>query len=296
MKTRKVPDPDVRRTWLFLPGADPECHNAGLATPADVLVIDLEDFTPAKLRPRARQMLGGLLARCHDAERPAAVRINSLDGDGLIDLEAAVLAGADMIAYPKASAPEEMQRLDAALSECASRFEKADPPVEILPVVETALGVVNTAAIARASSRIRCALLGAEDLAADLCADRHEDDIELDYARRSFLLASRAAGIEPIDAPYTFAGADGARAAARYAARLGYRCKAVVRPEHVTPVNEAFTPTEDQIRKAERFVEEFIKARERGEDRALVDGLWVEVPTFGRAQRLLDRAARLRRR
>jgi citrate lyase subunit beta/citryl-CoA lyase len=164
---------------------------------------------------------------------------------------------------------------------------------EILPVCETALGVVEVRAIAHGSERIRGALLGAEDLAADLCAERQPDALELDHARRRFVLECRAAGIEPIDAPYTFSDAEGAVREARYARRLGYRSKSLVRPEHARPLNAALTPGPDEVRRAEAMIAAFEAARARGEDRALVEGLWVEVPTYRNAKRLVDRARRL---
>jgi citrate lyase subunit beta / citryl-CoA lyase len=148
--------------------------------------------------------------------------------------------------------------------------------------------------IASGSSRIRAALLGAEDLAADLCAERQPDAVELDHARRRFVLECRAADIEPIDAPYTFSDTEGALREARYARRLGYRCKALVRPEHAEPINVAFTPSSDELRRATAIVDAFETARARGEDRALVDGLWAEVPTYRNAKRLIERARRLK--
>ena len=107
------------------------------------------------------------------------------------------------------------------------------------------------------------------------------------------MLECRAAAIEPIDAPYTFSDVEGAVREARYARRLGYRCKALVRPEHAQPLNAALTPSDDELRRATAIVEGFEAARARGEDRALVDGLWVEVPTYRNAKRLLERARRL---
>ena len=41
----------LRRTWLFVPGADEEAHEAAARSVADVLVQELEDFTPPELRP-----------------------------------------------------------------------------------------------------------------------------------------------------------------------------------------------------------------------------------------------------
>ncbi len=142
------------------------------------------------------------------------------------------------------------------------------------------LGFVDVRAIASASQRIRCALLGSEDLANDLNAERGPDAIELDYARRRFILECRAVRVEPIDAPYTFSDVEGAVTEARYARRLGYRSKALVQPEHASLLNDALTPTENELRRARAIVEGFEGARGRGEDRALVDGLWVEVPAY----------------
>ena len=117
--------------------------------------------------------------------------------------------------------------------------------------------------------------------------------MELDHARRRFVLECRAAAIEPIDAPYTFNDTEGAVREAQYARRLGYRCKALVRSEHARPLNAALTPSDEEVRRAIAVVDGFETARARGEDRALVDGLWVEVPTYRNAQRLIERARRL---
>lgn len=219
-------------TWLFGAGADTAVHAAMAASGADVLIQDLEDFTPPARRAEARALDAALAAR----ERALGLPVGRIG---------------------------------------------------ILPVCETALGVVNLREIAAASPRIRFALLGAEDLAADLMAERSREAVELDHARRRFVLECRAAGIEPVDAPYTFSDAEGAALEARYARRLGYRCKSLVRPDHVAALRGALVPGDEERAAARRMVLAFEAARERGEERALVDGLWVEVPTYLNAKRLL---------
>lgn len=288
-----IPAPDLRRTWLFGPGADTQTHDAMQRSGADALIVDLEDFTPPARRDDARRGLASLLQRWRDAGRIAVVRINALDADGPLDLAAAMPARPDVVAYPMAVSAAQMHALHAAITHWEDAVDIAQGTTEILPVCETALGVVDVRVIAGGSPRIRAALLGAEDLAADLCAERHADAVELDHARRRFVLECRAAAIEPIDAPYTFGDIEGAVNEARYANRLGYRCKALVRPEHAQPLNAALTPSDDDLRRAAAIVEGFEAARARGEDRALVDGLWVEVPTYRNARRLIERARRL---
>lgn len=287
-------DPDLRRTWLFGPGADADAHEAMLASGADALIVDLEDFTPPPRRDEARGLLAALLPRCRKAGMLAAVRINALDADGPADLAAAMAASPEVIVYPMASSGRQMRALDAAITDWESKLGIPAGSTEIVPVCETALGVVEVRSMAAASPRVRCALLGAEDLAADLCAERSPQAVELDHARRGFVLECRAAGIEPIDAPYTFSDVDGAVHEARYARRLGYRSKAVVRPEHIRPINDAMTPGAEEVQRARVMVSAFEAARERGEERALVDGLWVEVPTYRNAKRTIERATRLR--
>jgi citrate lyase subunit beta/citryl-CoA lyase len=285
--------PDLRRTWLIGPGADADAHDAMQRSGADALIVDLEDLTPPARRDEARSGLAVLMQRWRDAGRITVVRINALDADGPTDLAAAMPARPDVVAYPMAASAAQMHALHAALTHWEGVLGIAPGRTEILPVCETALGVVDVRAIGGGSPRIRAALLGAEDLAADLCAERQPDAVELDHARRRFVLECRAAAIEPIDAPYTFSDTEGAVREARYAHRLGYRCKALVRPEHAQPLNAALTPSGDDVRRATAIVDSFEAARARGEDRALVGGLWVEVPTYRNAKRLIERARRL---
>lgn len=222
---------DLRRTWLFGPGVGDAVHAAMAACGADLLILDLEDFTPEPLRPKARQGLAGVLATWSAAGAVTCVRINALDSaDGTQDLAAAMAAGAQVIALPMADDPAQMQALDRALVEHERAWQRPVGTTEILPVCETARGVVRVRELAAASARVRAALLGTEDLAADLGAERGPDGVELEHARRRFLLDCRAAAIEPVDAPYTYGDADGAAREAAHARRLGYRAKALVRP------------------------------------------------------------------
>jgi len=275
------------RTWLFGPGADSAVHEAMFASGADVLIQDLEDFTPPSRRHEARGLAAALFTQWRTTGASVCARINSLHDDGPLDLLHVVPAKPDFIAYPKAATASDMRELDRAIAAAENQAGLALGSIGILPVCETALGVVNVREIAAASARIRYALLGAEDLAADLMAERSRGAIELDHARRRFVLECRAAGIEPIDAPYTFTDAEGAAQEARYARRLGYRAKGIVRADHAAAIRAALMPSETEKAQARRMVEAFETARARGDDRALVDGLWVEVPTYLNAKRLL---------
>ena len=99
------------RTWLFGPGADSPAHEAMSASRADVLIQDLEDFTPPPRRDEARSMTAALFARWRAVGARVCVRINSLHEDGPLDISRVVPAKPDFIAYPKAATASEMREL-----------------------------------------------------------------------------------------------------------------------------------------------------------------------------------------
>lgn len=290
--TRLVPrrlerSPESRRAWLFGAGTDAAFHHAMARCGADVLIHDLEASTPPEHRAEARALAPDLYRQWREAGVLVCARINSLESVGHIDLQSVMRARPDIVACPKAGSAHQIRALDVAITTHEAALGMERGATEILPVCETALGVVNVREMAGASARVRCALLGSEDLAADLGADRTRGALELSYARGRFLLECRAAGIEPVDAPYCYADIPGAVEEARQARRLGYRTKSLARAEHVQPVREALVPTELEIAQARKVVAEFEAARERGEDRVIVDGLLIEVPTYLNARRLV---------
>jgi citrate lyase subunit beta/citryl-CoA lyase len=267
-----------RRTWLFVPGADEAAHAAAVRSGADVLIQELEDFTPPPLRPQARRLAGALYDRWRKAGALAAVRVNPLETCGREDL-AAVLAGRpDIVLMSKVDSPEQVRALAAAA-----------PGVELVPNVETARGLMNTFDIARADTRISALLVASEDMVADLGTSRSRGGEELAYVRQRFLLECRAAGVEAIDAPYTFSDAKGAVADARWARAMGYRMKSLVDPSHAKALNRVFTP---DLARARRIVAAFEKARAVGKERARVAGALIEVPIYAAAKRLLESAGR----
>jgi citrate lyase subunit beta / citryl-CoA lyase len=268
----------MRRTWLFVPGADEAAQAAAARSGADVLVQELEDFTPPQLRPKARGLAASLYDRWRKSGALAAVRVNPLETCGRDDLGAVLAGHPDVVLMSKVESAEQVRALaDAA------------PGVDLVPNVETARGLLAIQDIARASPRVVALLVASEDMVADLGTSRSRGGDELAYVRQRFLVECRAAGVEAIDAPYTFSDVKGAVADARWARRMGYRMKSLVDPAHAKPLNKVFTP---DVARAARIVAAFEKARAQGKERASLDGALIEVPIYAAAQRLLASAAR----
>ena len=278
-----------RRTWLFVAGADPSAHAAAARSGADVLIHELEDFTPPGLRPRARKLAPALYEQWRSTGAIVAVRINPFETEGRDDLDAVMAGRPQAVLMSKVAAPRQVKALEAAVAKLEKKHRIPAGSTELVPNVETAAGLMRTYDIAKASPRVKALLVASEDMVADLGTERSRDGIELAYVRSRFLVECRAAGVEAIDCPYTFSDLRGARADAMQAKRLGYRAKSLVSPSHARALNRVFSPQKKEIEHARKVVREFEKARAAGKERALVDGALIEVPIYAAAKRLLDR-------
>ena len=214
--------------------------------------------------------------RWRQAGALAAARINPLETCGNEDLIGVLAGRPDLILMSKVATPQQVVALEKATGGA----------MELVPNVETAAGLVNAFAIARASPRVSAMLVASEDMVADLGTARSRRGEELAYVRARFLVECRAAGVEAIDCPYTFSDVRGAAADARTARRLGYWMKSLVDPSHARAINRVFTP---DLAKARKIVAAFEKARARGKDRAKVDGALIEVPIYAAAKRQLEK-------
>lgn len=282
------------RSWLFLEGANETVLQRAAQSGADVLIQELEDFTPPSLRPKARSLAPDLYAAWRAAGAVVAVRVNPLEQDGMDDLAAVMRGRPDIVALPKVAEPHHVIRLDAEVSRFERDYGTPEGFTALLPNIELARALVQTAAIAAVSRRTVGCLLASEDLAADLGAERGRDGAELAYCRQRFIVECRAADVVAVDCPYTFSDAEGVERETRWARRLGYVAKSLVDPAHAAIVNGVLTPGEDELRRARAIVSAFEAARAHGGGRVEVDGALVEMPAYSNAKRLVARAEALR--
>lgn len=270
----------MRRSWLFVPGADKHAHQAAARSGADVIIQDLEDFTPPELRPTARLLSIHLFDEWRKAGAITALRVNPLETCGHEDIAAVLKGRPDIVLMSKVVSPGQVRALEQATG----------GTVELVPNVETAAGLLNAFQIGTASKRVTAMLVASEDMVADLGTSRSRTGEELAYVRQRFLVDCRAAGVEAIDCPYTFSDVKGAVADARWAKKMGYRCKSLVTPDHAAALNAIFSISRSEIAKAEKLVRAFENARKEGKGRVKVDGKLVEVPMYAAAKRLLESA------
>jgi citrate lyase subunit beta/citryl-CoA lyase len=282
------------RSWLFVEGANEDALQRAAVSGADVLIQELEDFTPPALRPAARALAPELYRSWRAAGAVVAVRINPLEQDGMDDLAAVMHGRPDIVALPKVAEPHHVLQLDEAVTLFERDYGIPQGSTALLPNIEFARGLVQTGAIAKASPRTRACLLASEDLAADLGAERGRDGLELAYCRQRFIVECVAAGVVAVDCPYTWSDGEGVERDARWARRLGYAAKSLVEPAHAAIINAVLAPGEGEIRQARDIVAAFEAARAAGEARVEVNGSLIELPSYATAQRLLARSEAMR--
>ncbi len=289
MDTPPLRPPALRRSWLFVGGVDEAALSSAATSGADVIIQEFEDFTPPDLRPQARRLCPDLISSWKQAGAVAAVRVNPLEGDGRDDLAVVMKAAPHIILLPKVTGPDHIIELDQVISAHELEYDLIAGSTEIVPNVESALGLRNAFDICQSSTRVTGCLVASEDMAADLGAERTVSGEELQYTRVRFLVECTAAGIPAIDYPYTWTDEGGLIDETKMARQLGFKAKSAVRNEHARIINGLLTPSGEEAAKARRIVDAFEAAQNLGEGRVVVDGSMIEMPIYANAVRLLKR-------
>jgi len=277
-----------RRSYLFMPGNNPAMLAASQHLGADAVIFDLEDAVAQAEKDAARALVRHALVFLHKRSAEIVVRINALDTPHWkADIHAAVMGGADGVLAPKCAAREDILTVAACLEATETAYGRSEE-TRLLALVESSLGIENAFGIASAHPRLMGMLLGAEDLTAELGARRTPEGREIFYARSRILMACKAAGIPAIDTPFPFVSdLDGLAKDAAFAAQMGFDAKALISPQHVHMVNEAFTPAPDQVHWALRVIAVALRAKLEGKGAVALDGMMIDLPVIKRAEHIL---------
>ncbi len=283
----------LRRSRLYLPGNEPKFMlNAGLHGP-DGVILDLEDSVHRDAKAAARLLVRNAL-RCVDfgpAER--MVRINQLPL-GLEDLDAIVPELPNLVLIPKVE--EAAQVVEVADRIAAIRMSAALPshderPVWLMPILESALGIENAFAIARASGMVAALTIGLEDYTADMGVAKTKQGAETLWARERLANAARAAGVQAIDSVYgDVADVEGLLEWARASHAMGFIGMGCVHPRQIRVIHAGFAPTAAELERALKIVAAFEAAEARGLGVVSLGSKMIDPPVVLRARRLVERA------
>jgi citrate lyase subunit beta/citryl-CoA lyase len=272
------------RSLLIAPAVRPDLVAKLPRSGPDAVIIDLEDGVPAAQKEEARVLAGAgveVVARL-DAELPIFVRVNPR-WSGYLEPDIAALASQITgVVVPKASTPDDVAPVRAALDRRGLHGRL------VIAGIETARGVDAAREICTSADAV---YFGAEDFVADMGGRRTPSNQEVLYARSRVALAARLAGIEAIDqAVLAVSDLERVRVEGAEAQALGYGGKMCIHPAQVSVVNDAFTPTVAEVERSRRLIAAFEAAQTRGQGVTLFEGLMVDEPVARFAAALLRRA------
>jgi citrate lyase subunit beta/citryl-CoA lyase len=285
------------RSLLFVPADGGSKLDKAMASGADGVIVDLEDSIAPEHKGLARQAaLDFLKSAGGSKDRPRLlVRINGLDtGMTDADLDAIVAGRPDAVLFPKAEGGATVVHLDAKLTAREAIAGLPEGSIKILAqTVESAAGLFTAGTYKNCSARLIGMTWGPEDLSAELGAqaNREADGTLTEpyrIARAMCLFGAAAAKVPAIETIHVdFRNADVLRRDTELARRDGFIGRLAIHPAQVPVINAVFTPTPEQIEKAEAIVAAF--AAKPGAGTVGIDGKMYDRPHLARAQALLAR-------
>ncbi len=286
-----------RRSRLYLPGNEPKYMlNAGLHHP-DAVILDIEDSVAPTEKDAALMLVRNALLTLDFGPSERMVRINQFPR-GLDELEHLVPHNLHLVLIPKCESPDQVRETADRIRDIWSRKGTGTPltgetesPVFLMPIVESALGVIRAYEIASASPGVVALTIGLEDYTADLGTQRTVKGRESFWARSQVVNAARAAGVQAIDTVFSdVADVDGLRASVREAKGLGFEGKGCIHPRQIQVVHETFAPTEAEIARATRIARAYAEAQDKGLGVVALGSKMIDPPVVKRALKTVDAA------
>ncbi len=276
------------RSVLYIPGNNRRFHEKAGTLDIDTAILDLEDSVPPEeketARPLVREAARALAAKGVDVY----VRINPPTSElGLDDVRLVATTDIRGFVVPKVRGVEEVNLVEKALRSIEGK-QKKSRRFEILPLIETAAGVVRSSDIALAGPRVVGLIFGAFDYTFDMGTSWSKEGIESNFARQKIPVDARAAGISAIDTVYPDPNdEEGLLNDVKLGKRLGYTGKTIIHPKQIAAVNATFSPTEVELEWARKVIDSYEPALQKGRGAILLDGSLVDMVHYKRAKDIL---------
>jgi citrate lyase beta subunit len=291
----------LRRSILSVPGSEQgKLAKAAGLTP-DVVMLDLEDAVAPQRKDEARGLVVTALAELEWSAATVAVRINPVGSRWCLDDVSALLDGAgprlDLLVVPKAESASQVHFLDHLLAALERRSARA-LPVGLDLQIETVRGVDRVEDLAGSAARVEALVFGPGDYAATIgvsqmtigAIDRSYPGDQWHYVLSRLVVAAKSRGLAAIDGPYAaIRDLDGLREAALRARLVGCDGKWALHPDQIPVVNEAFSPSADEIARARSIVDALAGADAQGHGVLAHDGEMVDEATRKTAEDVLAR-------
>ncbi|MEO2265546.1 MAG: CoA ester lyase [Nitrosopumilus sp.] len=276
------------RSLIFVPGNNPRFLEKAKKIQADIVCFDLEDSVPDNEKTNARKLIKSALKSRKLYTSSIFVRTNSpTSGKIPSDLQEVIQKGIDGIVIPKVNNIVELKKIEKILS----KLEKAKnlKPLQIIPSIESAEGVVNTYSIASFGKRISAVVFGVFDLLNDLGVEYTKESEGAKYSRTKIPVDGHAAGVAVIDAIWQdLKDVKGLEKDCKIGKSLGYTGKSIIHPDQISIVHKLFHPNKNEILWAEKVCKIYLKSTKNGTGATTVDGKMIDEVHFKQAKALLE--------
>ena len=276
------------RSLIFVPGNNPRFLEKAKKIQADIVCFDLEDSVPDDEKTSARKLIKNALKSRSEYSSSIFVRTNSpLSGKISLDLKEIVQKGIDGIVIPKVNNVAELKKIQKTLS--GLEKSKKLKPIQIIPSIESAEGVVNSYPIASFGKRVTAIVFGIFDLLNDLGVEYTKDSPGGKYSRYKIPVDAAAAGISAIDGIWQdLNDLKGLQKDCNFGKSLGYAGKSIIHPDQISMVHKSFYPNKTEISWAEKVCKVYLKSTKKGKGATTVDGKMIDEVHYKQAQALLD--------
>ncbi|XP_027244749.1 citramalyl-CoA lyase, mitochondrial isoform X2 [Cricetulus griseus] len=294
-----------RRAVLYVPGNDEKKIRKIPSLKVDCAVLDCEDGVAENMKNEARLRIVRTLEDFDLGPTEKCVRINSVSS-GLAEadletiLQSQVLPSSLML--PKVEGPEEIRWFSDKFS-FHLNGRKLEQPMNLIPFVETAMGLLNFKAVCEETVRIGpqvglfldAVVFGGEDFRASIGATSNKDTQDILYARQKIVVIAKAFGIQAIDLVYIdFRDGDGLLKQSKEAAAMGFTGKQVIHPNQIAVVQEQFTPTLEKIQWAEELIVAFAEHQRLGKGAFTFRGSMIDMPLLKQAHNIVTLATSIK--
>lgn len=278
----------IRRSLLYVPGSSNKMLNKAIGLNADSILIDLEDSVSLGEKDSARSNILNFIQQIKETGKEVVVRVNAMDNFfGIKDLIAVSEVRPDAVIIPKADVLS-VKMADVILNDLEEYYGINKSTIKIIPLIETAAGIMDAVNIVKASLRVDGVQLGAEDLTKELSVIRTPRGLEIAFARQMLVYASVPYGIDCLDTPFTLINdMTGLKMDAINALEIGFTGKTCIHPLHIDIINQVFTSENKEIEYARRLVEIFDLAVSQGKGACMFEGKMIDKPIAERARKLL---------
>jgi citrate lyase subunit beta/citryl-CoA lyase len=276
------------RSLIFVPGNNPRFLEKAKKIQADIVCFDLEDSVPDDEKTSARKLIKNALKSRSEYSSSIFVRTNSpLSGKIPSDLKEIIQKGIDGIVIPKVNNVTELKKIQKTLS--GLEKSKKLKPIQIIPSIESAEGVVNSYPIASFGKRVTAIVFGIFDLLNDLGVEYTKDSPGGKYSRYKIPVDAAAAGISAIDGIWQdLNDLKGLQKDCNFGKSLGYAGKSVIHPDQISMIHKSFYPNKTEISWAEKVCKVYLKSTKKGKGATTVDGKMIDEVHYKQAQALLD--------